>query len=218
MTVRAEAVKSGAHFSARSWVGSGARDVGSCPVPRRRHQPTLAITLAEPSSKSAPIDGQRLEDVLVQHYDDLLQNLTRRVGCPDLAADALQDTWLRLAERRERTKAAHARAYVYRMACNRATDIIREYRRSRIEQVEDSIQWEDFPDLSPGPEHLVQVRHDLAEIIRQVECLPRRRQAICLDVWIDGSPQREVAQRFGVTVAAVLREVRAGRRSVCLSG
>ena len=37
-----------------------------------------------------------LRDFMLQRYDDLKARLTRRLGCPDLASDALQDTWLRL--------------------------------------------------------------------------------------------------------------------------
>ena len=37
-----------------------------------------------------------LRDFMLQRYDDLKARLTRRLGCADMASDALQDTWLRL--------------------------------------------------------------------------------------------------------------------------
>lgn len=157
-----------------------------------------------------------LEAALVRHYDGLLQNLTHRLGCRDLAADALQDTWLRLAERPQCAPVQNARGYVYRMAYNRAIDIMRDHRlRGGLEVADDSAPWDDIADSSPGPEHLAQVRNELGRVLRAIGRLPRRRQAICLDVWVQDCPRHEVARRFGVTVGMVFREINAARRDAC---
>ena len=63
-----------------------------------------------------------LRDFMLQRYDDLKARLTRRLGCADMASDALQDTWLRLEGKDELGPVDSPGAYLLRMAVNVAVD------------------------------------------------------------------------------------------------
>ena len=63
-----------------------------------------------------------LRDFMLQRYDDLKARLTRRLGCADMASDALQDTWLRLEGQDELGPVDSPGAYLLRMAVNVAVD------------------------------------------------------------------------------------------------
>ncbi|WZB72120.1 RNA polymerase sigma factor [Achromobacter xylosoxidans] len=70
-----------------------------------------------------------LTDVFLRHYRELLGFLSLRTGSRDVAQDCAHDTWIKLAQFRDRTRPDNDRAYVFRVAANIATDWHR--RRSR---------------------------------------------------------------------------------------
>ncbi len=68
-----------------------------------------------------------LRQLLVDRYDDLKARLAHRLGSADLAADALQDTWLRLARTDVVGVVRSPDNYLFRTVLNVAED----QRRSR---------------------------------------------------------------------------------------
>src|SRR3546814_19932593 len=79
----------------------------------------------------AEVTWKTLRDVLVERYDDFARLLSRRLGSQDLAEDALQDTFLRLAREGELAPVRDPRGYLYRMAYNIAAHRSRTERRRR---------------------------------------------------------------------------------------
>ena len=63
-----------------------------------------------------------LTDVFLRHYRELLGFLSLRTGSRDVAQDCAHDTWIKLAQFRDRTRPDNDRAYVFRVAANIATD------------------------------------------------------------------------------------------------
>lgn len=95
-----------------------------------------------------------LRDFMLQRYDDLKARLTRRLGCPDLASDALQDTWLRLEGKEELGPVDSPGPYLMRMAVNVAVDQQRvENRRLTVAEAEVLLH---IADPAPRPERIAE--------------------------------------------------------------
>lgn len=146
-----------------------------------------------------------LQELLALQYDDLKRRLVMRLGNVDLAADALQDTWLRLQGRHAVGAIASPGAYLFRMAFNAAIDRRRaESRRLSAAEVEDLLE---LADAGPGPAEATEVRSDLEALARAMEELPERRRNILLAARVEGLTQPEVARRFGISLRLVELEL-----------
>jgi len=147
-----------------------------------------------------------LQELLTLRYDDLKRRLVRRLGNSELAGDALQDTWLRLAGRPVAGAVKNPVGYLFRMACNAAVDRLRaEDRRLTYGEVDALLQ---VPDPLPGPAMAAQAQMELDALARIMEELPARQRHILLAVRLEYLPQREVAARLGVSLRLVELELR----------
>lgn len=155
------------------------------------------------------------------HYRGLLRFLTRRTGCADTAQDLVHDAWVRLAEGEESEAAARQRgeqaviaapsderAYLYTVAAHLASNWHRRERRGEERFVRD-----EQPDLllAAACQGDVARAHVLREAVGAIEqalwALPERRRVIFLAHRLDGEPHDLLAQRHGVSVKTVEREV-----------
>lgn len=65
-----------------------------------------------------------------EHYDDLLQFLTRRMSDRQRAADVAQETYLKLVNiDQQAVPVLHARSFIFRVAGNLAIDALRREQR-----------------------------------------------------------------------------------------
>ena len=122
------------------------------------------------------------------------------------AGDALQDTWLRLENSENIEAVRNPGAYLYRMAFHSAIDRQRaEERRLSVGEVELML---DLASPEPGPAEVAEANSELDALIRALEQMPQRRRDILLAVRLDGMPQREVAERFGISLRLVELELK----------
>jgi RNA polymerase sigma-70 factor (ECF subfamily) len=148
----------------------------------------------------------QLRDLLRSQYVDLLRRLTWRLGSADAAAEALHDAYLRLERGAEIGPLASPRAYLLRMATNLASNRRRADRRLlSAAEISDVL---DLPDEAPGPERVAQSRADVDAVLRALEALPRTRREIFLASWAERTPHAEIADRFGVHLRTVQKEIR----------
>ncbi len=141
-----------------------------------------------------------------QSYSDLKRRLTRTLGNDDLAADALQDTWLWLECLKGQAPVRNPRAFLLRMATNTALNIKRSQTRAVPPGEVDTLL--DLPDPAPGPEQTVKGHGEMARLVAGIRCLPRQRQEILILVRWEGLQQKEVARRLGVSVRSVEYELK----------
>ncbi|CAB3628812.1 MAG: RNA polymerase sigma factor [Achromobacter pulmonis] len=142
-----------------------------------------------------------LTNVFLRHYREVLGFLSLRTGSRDVAQDCAQDTWIKLAEFRDKTLPDNERAYVFRVAANIATDWHR--RRGReITALADyaAAQPPAFEADTLDVASANQLLHRLeAALLRQ----PRRS----LDVFVlhrhEGLTYRAIAERLAISVSAV---------------
>lgn len=146
-----------------------------------------------------------LRDLLISRYDDLKRRLSRRVGSQDIASEALHETWIRLGQLDGMEAVRRPESYLYRIALNVAVDRHRAYTRwvNRAE-LEALLQAdEDLLD----PEHIVAMKSEMAAVQQLLGTLPERRRAIFLAALIEELPYRDIAERFGISLRSVEREM-----------
>ncbi|MDO4725123.1 MAG: FecR domain-containing protein [Comamonadaceae bacterium] len=175
-----------------------------------------------------------------QHYEGLVRFLQRRTGCADTARELAHETWLRLiahtsehpekpADLTSTTPAptcpapsrappcdaaradGHdpARAYIYTVAARLALNRLRDQgRQQHLLDAACHTALHSAP--QPGPAHVHSMRQALAAIEQHLGQLPPRQRQVLLAHRLDGVPQAELAQRHGVSVKTIERDIAAG--------
>jgi RNA polymerase sigma-70 factor (ECF subfamily) len=100
------------------------------------------------------------------------------------------------------------------MALNAARDRLIADRRYLTAAEIDSLF--DIADEAPDPANVVEARSDLRELMRRVAELPPRRQQILIAVRLDRVPQREIADRLGISLSTVEKELKLALKACVL--
>jgi RNA polymerase sigma factor (sigma-70 family) len=147
-----------------------------------------------------------LRQLLLQGYDELKVRLTQRLGSSELAGDAMQDTWLRLQHTEAIGVVRNPTNYLFRVALNIARDRLSADRRllSAIE-IERLINLEDE---APNPARVAEDRSDLRVVEALMAELPPRQREIVAAARLDGMPRREIAERLGISLSLVEKELK----------
>ncbi|MCX7289970.1 RNA polymerase sigma factor [Janthinobacterium sp.] len=158
---------------------------------------------------SMPDLRTKLKRHLSSRYAVLRWRLERVVGCKHNAADALQETWV--APGPAAAPVHNPDAYLLRMAANIATDA---YRRDRIivterEREELMHMADETGDDISDPARIVSARLDVQALDAALADLSPRRRAILTAARVDGLLNAEIAERFGISVAMVKKELQA---------
>lgn len=148
----------------------------------------------------------KLRDVLVRDYARLRLRLMRRFGSADYATELLHDTYLRVGATDTASAIKNPEAYLYRVALSVAADRNRDDRR-RIDKARiETLRRRDDSELDP--EHIVAAREEWATLLRALDELPPRRREIFIAARLHEASHREIADRFGVSVDTVDRELK----------
>lgn len=143
--------------------------------------------------------------LFVDGYDDLKARLTKRLGSADLAGDAMQDTWLRLARVDSVGTIQSPDNYLFRIALNVADDHRRREKRHRpAANIEEVLE---IPDEAATPEDALLARVNLNTFQTIIAELPERRRAIFLAARVGNMPRQEIADRLGISRRSVAREI-----------
>lgn len=145
---------------------------------------------------------------MAKNWETLLRlvraTLMRRGRSSEDADDLVQEAWLRLAVYERETPVIKPGAFLFRTALNLAVSADRA-RAVRGEEVE--VEEVSLMDSSPGTEAAVLARERIARLDVCLRRLSERTQAIYLDVRFCGMTYPEAAQRHGITVSAVEKQV-----------
>ncbi len=146
-----------------------------------------------------------LRNHFLARYKIFKKRLTQYLGSADLAGEALQDTWLRLERGGELATVRSPDTYLYSMAINIARDHVRaENRRLTTSEIEVLLE---IADDKPDVARSMEARTDLDMLASIIKELPLRQQAILLAARLEGLPRQQIAERFGVSVRFVQREL-----------
>ncbi|MTD92758.1 sigma-70 family RNA polymerase sigma factor [Hyphomicrobium sp. xq] len=144
--------------------------------------------------------------LLVDSYDDIKRRLTARLGSPDLAGEALQDAWLRIARVDTLGHVQNPANYIFGVAMNAARDRMRNAGARYLSAAEvDSLL--EIPDETPDPAREAEGRSDLRALELILRELPLRQREILLAARLDNMPRQEIARRFGISRRLVEKEL-----------
>ncbi|KDB08118.1 RNA polymerase, sigma-24 subunit, ECF subfamily [Burkholderia sp. lig30] len=151
-----------------------------------------------------------LRKLLASRYAYLVRRLERVTGSKDSAADVLHETWLRLDNANVSTQVGNADAYLLGMASNVAIDQHRRERRHLHEDDADVLL--ELPDELADPERIVAARRKVDALKEVLRGLTPRRRAILIAARVDGLLNREIAERFGISLRLVESELSAAMK------
>ncbi|MBN9408189.1 sigma-70 family RNA polymerase sigma factor [Bordetella petrii] len=160
------------------------------------------VDVVIPNAVAQENHGTVLREFLASNYQRLYQRLLRHLRCPDLASDCLHDAWLRLGEMEVAEPVQNVEAYVYRVACNLAMDVLRS--RGRWQSASDvEAELELLADHSPGPDVIAEARSNLAAFERALEHLPRRHRSVLIGLRVEEKTRQEVADWLRISLRSV---------------
>lgn len=143
----------------------------------------------------------RLCNQLVESYDDLVKQLTRRLGSSDFAYEALHETFLRLDRVSDAALVHSPKDYIFRTAVNIAKDR-RKAQTYRVSAAEaDALL--DVCDETPDPSRIAEARSEVEALKRALAELPARRREVLRKIAIEGKPAQEVAAGLQVSIRTV---------------
>lgn len=128
----------------------------------------------------------------------------------EFASEVLHDAWIHLDRLDEAVPGAavhNPTAYLYRIALNIAVDHKRGDQRRLLRSEVDLLCRQAEQELDPA--HIAEARAELRALARAIDELPERRRAIFIAARLEELPHQAVADRFGVTVRVVDREIKA---------
>lgn len=146
-----------------------------------------------------------LMSVYVRQWRSLRRFLTRRTGSHELAEDALQETWLRLANMQSGSAEIRDRqAFILRVAGNIAVDLVRRERRHMTQAVSEETLLL-VADAAPSPETVAVDRDQLRFLVLALMRLAPKPRAALLMNRCDGLTHAEIARRLNVSESMVAK-------------
>lgn len=141
---------------------------------------------------------------LLARYSDLKARLSRTLG-PDLASDALAETWLKLESRTDIAPVGNPDAYLYRAALNTAHNL--RTANNRLLTFMDVEILMSVADDAPGPAIIAQDRADIALMETALAELTDRQRVIFHETFLGDASHHVLAERYGVTVRTIQKEL-----------
>lgn len=144
---------------------------------------------------------------LLAGYGALRSRLARRLG-PELADDALQETWMRLETRGDLAPVKNPDAYLFRAALNVASNLAKSQQRLLSHLEVDALL--NVADDAPGPAIIAEDRASIAIVQTALAELTERQRTIFEEAFMGDASHHDLATRFGVTVRTIQKELKLG--------
>lgn len=141
------------------------------------------------------------------HYEGLLAYVRSRVRSTSLAADIVQESWLRALVAMRDRDVVNGRSYLFRTAHNLLIDIQRQ-EKIRAAVLAPDISAEYVACDRPCAERIVMARQELDRIMAIVVELPPRCQAVFVMRKFDALEPAEIARRLGIRRGTVEKHLR----------
>jgi RNA polymerase sigma-70 factor, ECF subfamily len=149
----------------------------------------------------AESDRRRLREQIVESYDGLIRQLTRKLGSLDFAYEALHDTFVQLERTPDSTQVRKPADYIFRTAINIAKNH-RKAQSYRVSAAEIDALF-DLRDDTPDPARVVEARSDIEAFKKALAELAERPREVLRQMSIEGRTAHEVAQQLQVSIRTV---------------
>lgn len=143
-------------------------------------------------------DHAALSILLERYWRPMVAFAADKVGSQDTAEDLVQETFVRVWEKREQLRPyTSPRAYLYRVLRNLITD---DYRHRRLrDQWASARQADDSAPAAPSPALLLEADQLAVAANEAIAALPPRRRDVLVLAHFHGLSYQEVADALGIT-------------------
>ncbi len=145
------------------------------------------------------------------HAQGVMNVIYRMCGNAQIAEDAAQETfiqaWLHLSSYRPQ---ASLRSWLYRIAVNAATDMLRKEKRILPSALEDL----HLQDPQPGPEALFFQEERTTLVKKAILALPEASRAVLVLREYEGMSYHEIAEALNIPVGTVMSRLNYARKTL----
>lgn len=147
-----------------------------------------------------------LKGLFLKHAAALRGYLARKIRDPQLAADLVQESFLRLAEHTRGERIDNSQGYLYRTANNLLIDHVRQEARRKTETVPHEVLV-DIEDEAAGLEAQAMAQQQRKALKQAIMELPPRTQEIFRLNRIEGMTHAEVARHLNISDSSVQKHL-----------
>lgn len=156
-------------------------------------------------------DRNAFSELVCIHAQDVLNVIFRMCGNAQVAEDAAQETfiraWSHLGSFRV-DREASLRNWLFRIALNTATDMLRKEKRILPGDVDDF----HLTDPQPGPEGIYLQEERTALVQAAIQSLPHASRAVLVLKEYEGLSYREIANALDIPIGTVMSRLNYARR------
>jgi len=160
-------------------------------------------------TKAQSGDRNAFSQLVRNHAQGVMNVIYRMCGDVHIAEDAAQETfiqaWLHLSTYRPQTS---LRNWLYRIAVNAATDMLRKEKRILPNSMEDL----QLTDGRPGPESLVSQQERIALVQKAVLSLPEASRAVLVLREYEGLSYQEISSTLDIPIGTVMSRLNYARK------
>lgn len=166
---------------------------------------TDLITRAQRGERNA------FNELVRMHARGVMNVIYRMCGDTQIAEDAAQETfiqaWLHLASYRPQTS---LRNWLYRIAVNAATDMLRKEKRILPTALEDL----PLQDPQPGPEALFSREERTVLVQKAIQSLPQASRMVLVLREYEGMSYHEIAEALDIPLGTVMSRLNYARKAL----
>jgi RNA polymerase sigma-70 factor (ECF subfamily) len=171
----------------------------------------IAVSEAELVARAKNGERNAFSELVCIHARGVRSLIYRMCGDAQIAEDAAQETfiraWLHLASYRPQTS---LRSWLYRIAVNAATDMLRKERRILPSALEDL----QLSDPHPGPEVVFSQVERTALVQKAVLSLPEASRAVLVLKEYEGMSYHEIADALEIPIGTVMSRLNYARKAL----
>ena len=143
-----------------------------------------------------------LTRLFAKHASNLQRSLQNKTQDPQLAADLMQESFVRLAEQQNKQAIHNAPGFLYRVANNLLMDYFRQNSRQKTDCTEPEQMNQVVDEQTELVDHLV-ASQELQKMQQALSELPLRTQHIFQLARLDGLTYQEIAEQLQVSESTV---------------
>lgn len=148
-----------------------------------------------------------IEELFRQNGRPLVRFLSAKLRDPQQADEIAQEAYLRMQNLHEPEQLDNARAFLFQVAANMATDQLRRqqlHQRYIQSQLEKNMADSDLrPDIEHGPDEQLIAQQKVAQINTALDCMKAKPKQAFLLHRRTGLSYSEIAEEMGVSVSSV---------------